>query len=642
MGGNHLLTIYFVYLLSLIIHNNLNFTDMRTIRLKKLLFTLAALFAATMTASAQEIALEGDLYNKNGDMGRGARVCHYYLRSDRTLVLEAVSTDDKTYSGKFTEWDLYVYTGTSNNDGFKNLQSNRNAVEKIIVSKGIKTLGHQVIGYSNNAGILFPNLKSVEINPEDFEGEIPSDFLKNYTTLESVTFYQENVTINSSAFSGCTALNSVSLPNITNLEIHGQAFKDCTSLKTFYTNGCNVKVGGGAFEGSGLETFQNSSSTPYVTKITLGTDAFNGATNLKTFAIYDSATACDIPLRAFQDCTALESFIAMNTGEIDNGAFSGCTALKSFYALQGISKIGNGAFSGCSSLETFSLPSNNSLSASPDYNAFNNCDNLKYIDLRNASFTQCGDIGVPDHTMLYLPSNCSIWRTYNVIVDGQCKDCRFYEGKATGFADKFTAEKVTYDRTLDAERLYTVCLPYVKKQDGWKYYTMKKVEGTTVEFEEVAQDDLKADEPYIVYTGAKGGNLGNAASTQVGGLESRKQWDKYSLQGNFGKTIDADYLAINYTKSDLYILQSDKKWKIYDGTQEGVNIPPFRAFIYTDKGTGAKALLASDFGDGTTAIENIRTIGKDGSEQWFDLQGRRIDAPRKGINIVNGKKVIIK
>ena len=331
----------------------------------------------------------------------------------------------------------------------------------------------------------------------------------------------------------------------------------------------------------------------------------------------------------------------MNTGEIDNGAFSGCTALKSFYALQGISKIGNGAFSGCSSLETFSLPSDG-LSASPDYNAFKNCDNLKYIDLRKASFTQCGDIGVPDHTMLYLPSNCSIWRTYNVIVDGQCKDCRFYEGKATGFADKFTAEKVTYDRTLDAERLYTVCLPYVKKQDGWKYYTMKKVEGTTVEFEEVAQDNLKADEPYIVYTGTKGGNLGNAASTQVGGLESRKQWDKYSLQGNFGKTIDADYLAINYTKSDLYILQSDKKWKIYDGTQEGVNIPPFRAFIYTDKGTGAKALLASDFGDGTTAIENIRTIGKDGSEQWFDLQGRRIDAPRKGINIVNGKKVIIK
>ena len=234
---------------------------MRTIRLKKLLFTIVALLATSMTASAQGIALEGDLYNTGGNGTRGDRVCHYYLRSDNALVLQAVSTEDKTYTGTFTEWDLYTYTGTSNNTDFQNLEKNRNAVKKIIVSTGIKTLGHQVIGYSNASGIFFPNLKSVEIDP-DFEGEIPDYFLKNYTTLESVTFYQENVTINSSAFSGCTALNSVSLPNITNLEIHGQAFKDCTSLKTFYTNGCNVKVGGGAFEGSGLETFQNSSSTP--------------------------------------------------------------------------------------------------------------------------------------------------------------------------------------------------------------------------------------------------------------------------------------------------------------------------------------------------------------------------------------------
>jgi len=308
---------------------------MRTIRLKKLLFTIVALFAATMTASAQGIALEGDLYNTGGNGNRGDRVCHYYLRSDNALVLQAVSTEDKTYTGTFTEWDLYTYTGTSSNVGFKNLMNNRNAVKKIIVSKGIKTLGRQVIGHAQTAsyGILFPKLKSVEIDSEDFEGEIPEDFLKDITTLESVTLYQENVTIKSSAFSGCTALNSVSLPNITNLEINKEAFKDCTSLKNFYTNGSNVKVGGGAFEGSGLETFQNSSSTPYVTKITLGTDAFSGATNLKTFAIYDAATACDIPLRAFLDCTALESFIALNTGDIGNSAFRGCTALKSFYAV---------------------------------------------------------------------------------------------------------------------------------------------------------------------------------------------------------------------------------------------------------------------------------------------------------------------
>ena len=250
---------------------------MRTIRLKKLLFTIVALFAASMTSNAQLLVLEGDLYNRTANGGQGGRECHYYLYSDRSLVLQAVSTEDKEYFGRFSENNLWVSVSTSKNDGFKNLMNNRNVVEKIIVSTGIKNLGHQVIGYSNALGIFFPNLKSVEIDP-DFEGEIPSEFLKDFTTLESVTFYQKNVTI-------------------------GQY------------------------------------------------------------------------------------------------AFSGCKALKSFYALQGISSIGSGAFSGCSSLETFSLPSNNSLTTTPSSYAFNNCDNLKYIDLRNASFTQCGDIGVPDHTM---------------------------------------------------------------------------------------------------------------------------------------------------------------------------------------------------------------------------------------------------
>ena len=250
---------------------------MRTIRLKKLLFTIVALFAASMTSNAQLLVLEGDLYNRDANGGQGGMECHYYLYSDRSLVLQAVSTEDKEYFGRFSENNLWVSVSTSKNDGFKNLMNNRNVVEKIIVSTGIKNLGHQVIGYSNALGIFFPNLKSVEIDP-DFEGEIPSEFLKDFTTLESVTFYQKNVTI-------------------------GQY------------------------------------------------------------------------------------------------AFSGCKALKSFYALQGISSIGSGAFSGCSSLETFSLPSNNSLTTTPSSYAFNNCDNLKYIDLRNASFTQCGDIGVPDHTM---------------------------------------------------------------------------------------------------------------------------------------------------------------------------------------------------------------------------------------------------
>ena len=54
-----------------------------------------------------------------------------------------------------------------------------------------------------------------------------------------------------------------------------------------------------------------------------------------------------------------------------------------------------------------------------------------------------------------------------------------------------------------------------------------------------------------------------------------------------------------------------------------------------------------DFGDGdqqTTYIDGITVDGNRGSgvEGIFNLSGQRLSAPQKGINIVNGKKVVIK
>ena len=54
-----------------------------------------------------------------------------------------------------------------------------------------------------------------------------------------------------------------------------------------------------------------------------------------------------------------------------------------------------------------------------------------------------------------------------------------------------------------------------------------------------------------------------------------------------------------------------------------------------------------DFGEGeqtTTYIDGITVDGNRGSgvEGIFNLSGQRLSAPQKGINIVNGKKVVIK
>lgn len=46
--------------------------------------------------------------------------------------------------------------------------------------------------------------------------------------------------------------------------------------------------------------------------------------------------------------------------------------------------------------------------------------------------------------------------------------------------------------------------------------------------------------------------------------------------------------------------------------------------------------------EGTTDIEQLRTIDSDGTERVYDLNGRLLSTPTKGINVMNGKKIIKK
>jgi hypothetical protein len=48
------------------------------------------------------------------------------------------------------------------------------------------------------------------------------------------------------------------------------------------------------------------------------------------------------------------------------------------------------------------------------------------------------------------------------------------------------------------------------------------------------------------------------------------------------------------------------------------------------------------FGGDITGIDSIRLTDADDTEHWYDLNGRRISKPQKGVYILNGKKVVIK
>ena len=69
-------------------------------------------------------------------------------------------------------------------------------------------------------------------------------------------------------------------------------------------------------------------------------------------------------------------------------------------------------------------------------------------------------------------------------------------------------------------------------------------------------------------------------------------------------------------------------------------ILPYRAYLLQNRGAGTRSIGMTL--EGTTGIEQLRTIDSNGTERLYDLNGRRLYAPVKGVNIINGKKVMTK
>ena len=74
----------------------------------------------------------------------------------------------------------------------------------------------------------------------------------------------------------------------------------------------------------------------------------------------------------------------------------------------------------------------------------------------------------------------------------------------------------------------------------------------------------------------------------------------------------------------------------------GGTIPAYNCYLEFITSSPAPARRFSiAIGGNTTSIESIGTATlNDG--QWYDLQGRRVAQPRKGIFVKNGKKVVVK
>ena len=219
--------------------------------------------------------------------------------------------------------------------------------------------------------------------------------------------------------------------------------------------------------------------------------------------------------------------------------------------------------------------------------------------------------------------------------------------------EPFTAKAASYSREMKTGTTWaTLCLPFevsLENKDFRAFKLLSANEGTnTVELEEITTS-IAAGTPVIIKMNEGATELNFSVDNKEIAKEvntSETENGSYQLQGIYTKKVfdkDAD--------NNCYIVKGDKLMnpaKLLENTNnKTVGSKPFRAYMVdnsTATAAGAK-MFSIAIGGGTTAIDSLNTIADDNAT-YYDLQGNRLNAPQKGINIVKRgsktMKVIIK
>ena len=448
----------------------------------------------------------------------------------------------------------------------------------------------------------------------------------------------------------CTALGNVTIKNI----VFDESFKTYapTSLKEFFYNCTSLETI------SGLEYLNTANVTD------MG-NMFLNCNNLKSLDLTKFNTEKVTDMNAmFQNCRTLKSLdlTKLNTEQVTNmnSMFLACRALESLDLTKlNTAKVTDMSFmfDQCYDLTTIYASDNfKTEKVEKSDLMFMQCFKLKgfieyskdktdhqYANYKTGYFTKLvvknGDerYGITGETTQFTVDNLAL---------DDDKDFVAYE--------PFTATTATYNRDIKAGTTWaTLCLPFEVSLDGKNFRAFKLLSADdakeTVELEEI-ETSIEAGTPVIIKmkdgeTKLKFSVANKAIAKDVQTSETAD--GNYQLQGlytqkEFSKDADNNCYIVKGNKlmNPAMLLEKTKVQKVAS--------KPFRAYMVDNSTTpaaGAKMFSIGFDNDGTTAIDSLNTIADDNAT-YYDLQGKRLNEPQKGINIVkrNGKtmKVIIK
>ena len=448
-------------------------------------------------------------------------------------------------------------------------------------------------------------------------------------------------TIGDNAFDGCSGFTNLKLSEKLSIIPFG-AFSGCTNLSGELVIPASVKeIGREAF--SNCSGFTGNLTIPN-SVTTIGESAFDQCSGFTGSLILPNSVTT-IGESAFYNCQRFTGDLTIPSSitTIEDKTFSGCFGFNGKLTIpNSVTYIGTSAFGGCYGF-TGNLTIPNSITII-GYSAFDGCSGFtgnltlpKSLEVViSDSFNECNNIQTFKFQSLPKVLNGSL-DNYKPIVS--LSDDSYISDQATG-----TVDAISYTRQISND-WGTLVLPYSLTLTGnepYRLYAISAVSENELVLKQI-DGEVAAGTPCVV---------------KRNGSEAELTFDANDAELNMAindQPMDGMNFRGTYWTKDVtngYIIAKDCFWNVEKlkgvDSVTAVKVGPFRAWLDGTSPNGASQLsiCVSDTATGIGAAGTIDALN-DTATEYYDLSGKRLDEPQRGVNIVRmksgkTKKIIIK
>ncbi len=663
----------------------------------------AALLLCSFLVSAHDFVVDGIYYNITSSTDLTVEVTYqgssYSTYADEysgeVVILATVAYEGSTYSVTSIGWGAFGECNSLSSivipEGMKTIGGkafyNCAGLTSVAIPSSVTNVGYEA--FSGCTGIkelhIADNMEPLNCDyysEEYFFKDSPIEYMYfgreitnydvNYSfakwkrTLKTVIIGDGVTTIPDFIFDSCYYLSSVTISD--NVQHIGKyAFYCCDDITSIaLPNGLN-SIGIAAFSGCNIENLIIPKS---VTSI--GRNAFNETNELKSIVIeegntvYDSRDNCNAIIETgtntlIRGCK--NTTIPYGITSISNTAFYGCQELVEMEIPGSVISIGDNAFYCCYKLSSVTLPQSVTTIGA---GAFYNCSALASINCEAKTPPTIGGYytfyNVPRSIPVYVPeSSVSVYKSaeyWSEFTNFQAIpeiNISLTDGDDFLQSEVEECDNITYTRTFNNtnwQALYVPFeIPYDNIKDDFEVAYINDTrqydrdddgvkEETVIEAFKITSGTLEANYPYLIRakeTGEKTITVTDAMLyiTEENSIDCSSVYDKYTFTGTYSRMSSTELTG-------CYALSGG----VWQPVAEGATLGAFRFYLQVESRSGSAQaaqsikmrVIGEETDDEATSIDEVESA--DNEQIVYDLAGRRVANPTKGVYIVNGKKML--